>query len=99
MEVIKEVYCKKCGVNTRHQFKYHIMDIQEEKEANETALKEIEEEDIGGKLLVKILRWSDAKSAIDVAEEVWNLLDLDKLNELRGKDVYVCCDCGEESYV
>ncbi|MCK4729978.1 MAG: hypothetical protein KAT28_01535 [Candidatus Aenigmarchaeota archaeon] len=39
VEVIKEIYCKKCGANTKHQFKYHIMDIQEEKEANELALR------------------------------------------------------------
>lgn len=99
MEERKELFCPKCQWMTMHEFKYHIMDVQEQRATEERAMDELEKEGIGGRLAVRLLRWDPVRRGKEVADEIWDVIDPSGLRELQGKDVYVCTVCGNEKYV
>ena len=96
---MEELYCPNCQEMTQQEFQYQVMDYEEERAVEEAALDEMEQEGIGGRLMVRLMRWDPVRQGLAVGREIWNVLDLDDVAALRGKKVYICQACGGETYV
>ena len=98
-----ELSCWNCnnGQPTLHEYQYSVQSYEQEKASEEQAWDEIASEGpIQDFLVNTIIRSPAGKAGKQAADLIGGVLEsFDGVDEIRGKDVYKCTQCGNTVYV